>query len=1241
MRVVRWSLNKLGHSHRLLLIAGTLATVASLSSCGGGGSSTGGSASSSGPSIVSVTVYGSAYTQAGHCSTFTATVTGTGSFVAAVQWYVNGVAGGSASDGMISSSGNYCAPAQPPASNPVAIKAVASADASKSGSAPTRVVEITLSPTQPQVHWGSTQQFGAAITGSVSNAVIWQVNGVAGGTSTDGTISTNGLYTAPTQPTTDAIAVEAVLAESSIISASANLLMFTQIVISPQSPQLTYANTQQFTAQINGAISQVSWAAQYGSITASGLYTAIGTVSPDTVRAFTPTANGSTTVEVVGLQPAITSISPQPATALDQITITGVNLNPIATVVFQDAIGGQIPVTGASVGTNSSGTSVTVTVPQGSISGPLYVLTAQGLLTPMRSNTLQFQRLARLRIRSPQQDLSAGESVTLEYALMGDSTPRAVTFSADVGSLSGATYFAPGTMANDGFVHISGCITGTNSCDTLILGLHPFRIAPQPPLVALGQSLSLSAVLGGGAAGASWTLLAGGGSLGSGGVYTAGTRTQDGGPALVSAVSSTATEQASVGVTGAFPGLVNRTFDYFDQHNPNASGSFVYGIAVIGDRLYMAGSNHVGAYTDSYFWIDVYDVSNPLEPVWLTAVESNSGGPLFTVGPYLYSYVNTDIAVPGYPNTVTLYAIQNGLPVLRARTQVPQWWNMTSNHGILTLIPTNGVSGTRDSQDILMYDLTSGTIASTDLSVPLPSNANSFLPDASIRIGNRLFMSIMQNDNLTGTILTYDLSASPAELIGSINGRSLAFYTSGNFLFGAAGGMDIYDISSVLPQFQSHMDGINAQELNGTQLLALTGQQGCRMLDISDPQSPKITATFFDGVIAGCNQGVLVGNYFYANEYTAGLVIYDASQSGGPVAGSRLSGGPHLTSYGYDLILRPPYLYAATTSGDGAALETYDTSTTPPTRLGEYFDDTQAGYAVAASGNYLYFGMGNNTGVFDLSQPASPVIVGQVPVPAISLATATKVLYAGTANNSLVVMGNSTPSRPLILETLALPDLPAKLRVVGNLLFIADSSAGLLIYDISNPTSPALIKRFTGFNFVADLTVFETTAFVAADVDGLGILDISNPAQPVLVSKTSLSSVDPFMNTSPPNQALSVTANNGIVYLGTLNDNGLVFGLDCTNLATPRIVSIYAHGDFIMTWVSSLVFNGNELFAGGFLGGDYSVAPVDMSEPFDTINQYFPPLALQNPAPVGSARSTTGHIRLGEHPAFRFAYPHH
>jgi len=400
-------------------------------------------------------------------------------------------------------------------------------------------------------------------------------------------------------------------------------------------------------------------------------------------------------------------------------------------------------------------------------------------------------------------------------------------------------------------------------------------------------------------------------------------------------------------------------------------------------------------------------------------------------------------------------------------------------------------------------------------------------------------------------------------------------------------------------------------------------------VDVSSPQSPKVTSIFFDGVITGCDWPMLVGNRVYDSEYVGGLAIFDASQTGGPVIQNLIYGGPHLTVTAYDLLAQSTYLYAATSTFDGAVLSIYDNATATPTRLGEYLDPTQGGYAVQTSGNYAYFGMSANTAVLDISQPASPTLVATLPIPAVSLARSNNTLYAGSSQKSLLVVDISNPGQPTISSSTPLPDLPLKMRTVGNLLFVADATGGLFIYNISTPSLPVLLSQTTGFTAVDDIAVSGTTAFVAAGIDGLGILDISNPAKPTLLSKTLLSRIDPFYNDNPPNEASSVVVNNGLVFVGTINDNGLVFGLDCTRLTSPRIVSLYAYGDFILTWSGTLLFNGNSLLVGGSLNSSvYPIAQVDLSHPYDNINQYFPPQALQKTPPLGAVQQAPGSPRL-------------
>jgi hypothetical protein len=157
--------------------------------CGGSPSSTGSGGSTS---ITSVAVSGPANVQVPYCNPFAATVSGTGNYDHSVQWYVNDVAGGNSANGTIDSTGDYCSPAQPPATNPISIKAVANGDTAKSATATVRVIEITISPSDVRMYVGDSQQFTASVKGAVNNKVNWEVNGIVGGSSSVGTISSTG-----------------------------------------------------------------------------------------------------------------------------------------------------------------------------------------------------------------------------------------------------------------------------------------------------------------------------------------------------------------------------------------------------------------------------------------------------------------------------------------------------------------------------------------------------------------------------------------------------------------------------------------------------------------------------------------------------------------------------------------------------------------------------------------------------------------------------------------------------------------------------------------------------------------------------------------------------------------------------------------------------------------------------------------------------------------------------------------
>jgi uncharacterized protein YjdB len=83
-------------------------------------------------------------------------------------------------------------------------------------------ISVTISPTSATVRIGRTHQFTASVHNTTNQSVTWKVNGITGGNSTVGTISTAGLYKAPSAvPNPHTVTVTAVSVADTTKSASA------------------------------------------------------------------------------------------------------------------------------------------------------------------------------------------------------------------------------------------------------------------------------------------------------------------------------------------------------------------------------------------------------------------------------------------------------------------------------------------------------------------------------------------------------------------------------------------------------------------------------------------------------------------------------------------------------------------------------------------------------------------------------------------------------------------------------------------------------------------------------------------------------------------------------------------------------------------------------------------------------------------------------------------------------------
>jgi uncharacterized protein (DUF1800 family) len=157
--------------------------------------------------------------------------------------------------------------------------------ASGSSTSTVAAPQVSVTVTGPsQVRLGSSVQFYSVVTNASSTSVTWQVNGVAGGNSSTGIITSSGQYTPPTAiPSTNPVTITAVSVASPTISGALSLSVENPIPIANSATANTTGTTNYLvdvvgSSFVNGATIQVAGTALATTFISStelqGTYTA-------------------------------------------------------------------------------------------------------------------------------------------------------------------------------------------------------------------------------------------------------------------------------------------------------------------------------------------------------------------------------------------------------------------------------------------------------------------------------------------------------------------------------------------------------------------------------------------------------------------------------------------------------------------------------------------------------------------------------------------------------------------------------------------------------------------------------------------------------------------------------------------------------------------------------------------------------------------------------------------------------
>ena len=173
---------------------------------------------------------------------------------------------------------------------------------------PPTTVSLTLAPAAASLQPGQQAQFTATVSGTTNSLVSWASSG--------GTISSNGMYTAPSAAGTYTVTATSAADPTKSSSATVTVAVQTQvsISISPTTSSLQTGGQQLFVAMISGTSNTaVTWSASVGTIASNGTYTAPSTAGNYTITALSvadPTKSASAVVSVSAAPAIVLGISP-------------------------------------------------------------------------------------------------------------------------------------------------------------------------------------------------------------------------------------------------------------------------------------------------------------------------------------------------------------------------------------------------------------------------------------------------------------------------------------------------------------------------------------------------------------------------------------------------------------------------------------------------------------------------------------------------------------------------------------------------------------------------------------------------------------------------------------------------------------------------------------------------------------------------------------------------------------------
>ncbi len=477
----------------------------------------------------------------------------------------------------------------------------------------------------------------------------------------------------------------------------------------------------------------------------------------------------------------------------------------------------------------------------------------------------------------------------------------------------------------------------------------------------------------------------------------------------------------------------------------------------------------------------IFDISNPAAPeLWGTLRLSGYGIDLALDNGY--AFIST-----GYYNGIDIIDISGATPPETVVTYRAPWYVFALHAENGNLYVSAGYQGFK------LLDVSNPASPSlvTEIS-PSYQTADVF------PVGNLLYML----DAVYG-LKIYDLStpASPVK-VGQYDDPSgmIAMVVEGSnaYITHSAGGVKVLDVSTPsAPELKSQFNfpGFAMQMVHNNNRLYVADEfRGLQILDVSDAAAPTRLGSLDS--LGFSYDLVQKGNYLYMAKYY-GLFILDVTDKTAPArAGTLVTDTPVGA-----IALKDSHALLAVGDYNSVRLQVYDvTDPANLTRVGDVPMDTYFGSAfITVYGDAAYIGSSDKVHVFDISDISQPVNVQTLSTGGRVLRTDGNYGYL-LSDRNLTVLDLSAPASPSVLTEVPLDGgdyyYGQGIGIQGNTVIINgydEYSGVMLLYDISSPANPVLVERTNMYHTIDFLTLEGDRAYMGASSGEMLVRDISDP----------------------------------------------------------------------------------------------------------------------------------------------------